>query len=88
MASKITLMRTGTIDGRELTEEATAIFESYCADGRITEVDSVKGLAGERVTIYFATAEDCDAYIAELHALGNFRLDGVTVSDFQRVDNI
>ena len=88
MATKLTLMRQGTIEGRELTEEATAIFESYCADGRITEVDAVKTLAGERVTIYFATAEDCDSYIAELHDLGDFRLDGVTVSNVQRVDDV
>jgi len=88
MASKLTLMRQGTIEGKELNEEATAIFESYLADGRITEVDSVKSLAGERITIYFATAEDCDSYIAELDALGDYRVDGVTVSNIQRVDDI
>lgn len=88
MASKITLMRQGSKNGEELNEEALAVFEAYLADGRITEVDSVKGLAGERITIYFATTEDCDSYIAELDALGDYRVDGVTVSNIQRVDNI
>jgi hypothetical protein len=88
MASKITLMRQGSKNGEELNEEALAVFEAYLADGRITEVDAVKGLAGERITIYFATTEDCDSYIAELDALGDYRVDGVTVSNIQRVDNI
>lgn len=88
MASKITLMRHGSTEGEELNAEALAVFEAYHASGRITEVDVVKGLAGERVTIYFATSEDCDSYIAELDALGDYRVNGVTVSNIQRYDNI
>lgn len=88
MASKITLMRQGSQAGEELNEEALAVFEAYVADGRITEIDTAKGLAGERVTIYFATSEDCDSYIAELDALGDYRVGGVTVTNIQRVDNI
>lgn len=84
MASKITLERTG----RGLNAAGRAVFNSYAADGKITHFENNLIDGVENITIFFQDAATLDSYVAELNAIGEFRVPGTAVLDIQRFDDI
>lgn len=88
MVSKLTIERTGAAGGEGLTNDARAILDSYIADGRITSIENSVVDEVEHISMFFQDAATLDSYLAELNALGEFRLPGVVATNIQRFDDI
>ena len=76
-----------TLDsGDEMSPEASAIYQEYVADGKITDFDKTTGLAGTLCYLRFATSEDCDAYLAAMAEINEETTSGANRSDHTRYD--
>ena len=76
-----------TLDsGDEMSPEASAIYQEYVADGKITDFDKTTGLAGTLCYLRFATSEDCDDYLAAMAEIDEETTSGANRSDHTRYD--
>jgi len=70
----------------EITPEAGVIFETYMADGRLEDFDTVSTMAGTYAYMRFVDSATADAYFAELDAINEREATGANRSDFERYD--
>ncbi len=76
-----------TLDsGDEMSPEASAIYQEYVADGKITDFDKTTGLAGTLCYLRFATSEDCDDYLAAMAEIDEETTSGANRTDHTRYD--
>ena len=76
-----------TLDsGDEMSPEASAIYQEYVADGKITDFDKTTGLAGTLCYLRFATPEDCDDYLAAMAEIDEETTSGANRTDHTRYD--
>ena len=88
MASKLVIERTGSVSGEGLTSDAQSILDSYLFAGKITSIENNLIDGVEHISMFFQNSEVLDSYLAEITALGDFRIPGVTTLSIQRFDDI
>jgi hypothetical protein len=88
MASKLVIERTGAINGKGLTSDARAILDSYLFAGKITSIENNLIDGVEHISLFFQNSEVLDSYLAEITALGEENIPGVTNLSIQRFDDI